>query len=111
MLGVIVLAAIGLWVFFCVLALSMCRVAKAGDQAMDIACGRYRRRSTDWTVLDRRQARPASRRLELARREAESHSVLGSMLRKITSASGSGPYGIQLTAFAGRFAGSEMTIV
>jgi hypothetical protein len=55
MLGVIVLAAIGLWAFFCALVLGLCRAAKAGDRAMEIARGRYRNRSTDWTVLDRRQ--------------------------------------------------------
>ena len=61
MLGVIVLAAIGLWVFFCVLALGICKEAKAGDQAMEIACGRYRNRPTDWTVFDQRQpSRPLS---------------------------------------------------
>jgi hypothetical protein len=37
MLGVIVLAAIGLWAFFCVLVVGLCRAAKAGDRAMDIA--------------------------------------------------------------------------
>ncbi len=61
MLGAIVLAAIGVWVFVCVLALGMCREAKAGDRAMEIACGRYRTRRTDWTVLDQRQPnRPRS---------------------------------------------------
>jgi hypothetical protein len=59
MVGVIVLAAIGLWVFVCVLALGMCREAKAGDQAMEIACGRYRNRHIDWTVADQRQPDPA----------------------------------------------------
>jgi hypothetical protein len=61
MLGAIVLAAIGLWVFVCVLALGICKVAKAGDQAMEIACGRYRSRHTDWSLLDQRQPdRPLS---------------------------------------------------
>jgi len=55
MLGAIVLAAIGVWVFVCVLALGICKEAKAGDQAMEIACGRYRSRHTDWTVIDQRQ--------------------------------------------------------
>jgi hypothetical protein len=61
MLGVIVLAAIGLWTFFCALVVGMCRAAKAGDRAMEIARGRHGNRSTDWTVLDRRPStRPRS---------------------------------------------------
>jgi hypothetical protein len=61
MLGVIVLAAIGLWVFVCALVVGLCRAAKAGDRAMDIARSRYRNRSTDWTGLDRWQpTRPRS---------------------------------------------------
>jgi hypothetical protein len=62
MVGVIVLAAIGVWVFVCVLALGICREAKAGDQAMEIACGRYRsRHTTDWSLRDQRQPnRPLS---------------------------------------------------
>jgi hypothetical protein len=61
MLGVIVLAAIGLWALFCALVMGLCRAAKAGDRAMEIARSRYRNRSTDLTGLDRRQpTRPRS---------------------------------------------------
>jgi hypothetical protein len=61
MVGEIVLAAIGLWVFVCVLALGICKEAKAGDEAMEIACGRYRSRHADWSLLDQRQPnRPLS---------------------------------------------------
>jgi hypothetical protein len=55
MLGVIVLSAVGLCAFFCALVLGLCRAAKAGDRAMEIARGRYRNRNTDWAVPDRRQ--------------------------------------------------------
>jgi len=42
MLGVIVLAAIGIWVFVSLLVLGMCRAANAGDRATEIAHRRSR---------------------------------------------------------------------
>jgi hypothetical protein len=55
MFGAIVLTAIGVWVFVCVLALGLCRQAKMGDQATEILYGRYSGRNADWIVLDQRQ--------------------------------------------------------
>jgi hypothetical protein len=40
MLSAIVFAAAGIWILVFVFVLALCRNAKAGDEALDIACGR-----------------------------------------------------------------------
>ena len=40
MLSAIVFAAAGIWILVLVFVLALCRDAKAGDEALDIACGR-----------------------------------------------------------------------
>ena len=40
MLSAIVFVAAGIWILVFVFVLALCRSAKAGDEALDIACGR-----------------------------------------------------------------------
>jgi hypothetical protein len=42
MLSAIVFAAAGMWILFFVLVLALCKDAKAGDEAMDVARARRR---------------------------------------------------------------------
>lgn len=52
MLGVIIVAAAGIWTFVFVLVLALCAQAKAGDEAMGISSGGVSARGSEGVVLE-----------------------------------------------------------
>ena len=52
MLSAIVFAAAGMWILFFVLVLALCKDAKAGDEAMDLARARPRVRDAGGVVVE-----------------------------------------------------------
>lgn len=51
MLGVILLTAAAIWILGFALVLGLCRDAKAGDDALDFACGRISVRDRDGALI------------------------------------------------------------
>ena len=52
MLSAIVFATAGIWLLVFLFVLALCRDAKAGDEALDIACGRSGVREGEGVVIE-----------------------------------------------------------
>ena len=52
MLSAIVFVAAGIWILVFVFVLALCRSAKAGDEALDVACGRFSAREGEGVVIE-----------------------------------------------------------
>ena len=67
MLGTIVFAVAGIWLLVVVLVLALCRDAKAGDEALEIACGRVLAGDDEPVVIQLADRRPERNALKLPR--------------------------------------------
>jgi hypothetical protein len=52
MLSVILFAAAGIWLLVFAFVLALCRDAKAGDEALDVACGRAPATASEAVVVE-----------------------------------------------------------